>query len=166
MSELSQARLRLLLFLVVLVSTLYPRLVLLGSLPAMDEGYYGWQAREMYDYLVHGRALPASSLNLYPLLLCWLCALPGKTLLWLRAADLVVALASAWLFSKYILRKAGGTYGGLCIAFVFLCAMNMEAVINGGFKNSIAAAWIPIFVALLLYRKGCPATSPRWFFMG
>ena len=36
-----------LLFLVLLVSTLYPRLVLLGSLPAMDAGYYGWQAREM-----------------------------------------------------------------------------------------------------------------------
>lgn len=166
MSELPRARLRLLLFLVLLVSTLYPRFVLLGSLPAMDEGYYGWQAREMYEYLLHGRAFPASGLNLYPLLLCWLCALPGKTLIWLRAADLVVALASAWLFCTYILRKAGGIYIGLGIAFVFLCAMNMEAVINGGFKNSIAAAWIPIFVALLLYRKECPATSPRWFFMG
>lgn len=166
MNEPCRGRLRPLLFLVLLVSTLYPRLVLLGSLPAMDEGYYGWQAREMYEYLLQGRALPASALNLYPLLLCWVCALPGKTLLWLRAADLVVALASAGLFCKYILRKAGRTPLGLGIAFVFLCAMNMEAVINGGFKNSIAAAWMPIFAALLLCRKECPATSPRWFFMG
>lgn len=166
MSEFPKTKLRLLLFLVLLVSTFYPRFVLLGSLPAMDEGYYGWQAREMYDYLVHGRALPAGSLNLYPLLLCWLCALPGKTMLWLRAADLVVALFSGWLFCKYILRKAGAIYPGLGIAFVFLCAMNMEPVINGGFKNSIAAAWIPIFAALLLYHEDCPATSPRWFWMG
>ena len=166
MSRLPRARLRLLLFLVLLVSTFYPRLVLLGSLPAMDEGYYGWQAHEMYEYLLQGRALPAGALNLYPLLLCWLCALPGKTMLWFRAADLVVALVSAWLFCGCILRKSGAPYAGLAIAFVFLCAMNMEPVINGGFKNSIAAAWIPIFVALSLYHEDCPATSPRWYFMG
>lgn len=53
-----RARLRLLLFLVLLVSTLYPRRVLLGNLPAMDESYYGWQVREMYEYLLHCRALP------------------------------------------------------------------------------------------------------------
>lgn len=103
---------------------------------------------------------------MYPLLLCWLCALPGKTLVWLRVADLGVALGSAWLFCRYILRKAGRISPGLGIAFVFLCGMNMEAVIDGGFKNSIAAAWMPIFAALLLYRKGCAPTSPRWFFMG
>lgn len=166
MSECSRARLRLLLFLVLLVSTVYPRLVLLGSLPAMDEGYYGWQAREMYEYLLHGRPLPGGTLNLYPLLLCWLCALPGKTLLWLRAVDFAVALISSWLFCKIVLRKAGTTYAGLGIALVFLCAMNMEPVINGGFKNSIAAAWVPIFLALLLYHKGCPPASFRWFLMG
>lgn len=166
MSEFPTARLRLLLVLVLLVSTFYPRLVLLGSLPAMDEGYYGWQAREIYEYLRHGRGLPDGGLSLYPLLLCWLCALPGKTLLWLRAADFAVALVSGWLFCKVLVRKASHVHVGLAIAFVFLCAMNMEAVINGGFKNSIAAAWIPIFLALLLYQKACPGTSPRWFFMG
>lgn len=58
MSELPRAWLRLLL-LVLLVTTLYPRLVLLGSLPAMDEGYYGRQAREMYEHLMAGLCPPA-----------------------------------------------------------------------------------------------------------
>lgn len=56
-------------FLVIAVSTIWPRLAYLGNVPQMDEGYYIWQAKYIYESIKLGLPLPDTvTLTFYPLL--------------------------------------------------------------------------------------------------
>ena len=152
--------------LVVFVSTVCPRLISLGSFPYMDEGFYAYWAQFIHRSLAQGQGLPdAGGFMLYPLLLSWLCALPGNALVWLRLADMLVAAWAGWLFCRLLVRESRSAVGGMLLAMAFLTAMNLPAVIQAGFKNSIFAAYIPLFLALDLAREK-DERSPSWFAAG
>lgn len=152
--------------LVLFVSTVYPRVLSLGSFPYMDEGFYAYWAQFIHQSLAQGQGLPdAGGFMLYPLLLSWLCALPGNTLVWLRLADMLAAVWAGWLFCRILERESRSAVGGMLLALAFLTAMNVPAVIQAGFKNSIFAAYIPLFLALDQAREQ-DARSQRWFVAG
>lgn len=152
--------------LAVLVSTVYPRAISLGAFPYMDEGLYAYWAQFVHQSLAQGQGLPdAGGFMLYPLLLSWLCALPGNMLVWLRLADMLVAAWAGWLFCRLLVRESHSIVGGILLALAFLTAMNVPIVIEAGFKNSIFAAYIPLFLALEQIREQ-DAHSPRWFVAG
>lgn len=152
--------------LTVLVSTVYPRAVSLGAFPHMDEGFYAYWAQFVYQSLVQGQGLPdAGGFMLYPLLLSWLCALPGNTLVWLRLGDMLAAAWAGWLFCRLLVRESQSVTGGILLALAFLTAMNRPAVIDEGFKNSIFAAYIFLLLALELVRER-DSLSSRWFIAG
>lgn len=150
----------------VFASTICPRMLFLGSFPYMDEGFYAYWAQFIHQSLAQGRGAPdAGGFMLYPLLLSWLCALPGNALIWLRLADMLAAAWAGWLFCRLLERESGSAVGGMLLALAFLTAMNAPAVIQAGFKNSIFAAYIPLFLALDQAREQNPR-SPRWFVAG
>lgn len=152
--------------LAVLISTVYPRTLSLGAFPHMDEGFYAYWAQFVHQSLSQGQGLPdAGGFMLYPLLLSWLCALPGNTFVWLRLADMLVAAWAGWLFCRLLVRESQSVTGGILLALAFLTAMNRPAVIDEGFKNSIFAAYIFLLLALDLVRAQ-DAHSPRWFAVG
>lgn len=150
---------------VLFLSTFYPRIVYLGRFPGMDEGYYAWQAMHFHSFLAAGQGLPPDgTLALYPLLLSWLCWLPGSVFIWLKLADLAAAIVAGWLFCGLLRSLCRNDGLALILAFVFLCAMNMEPVIDGGFKNSIFIAYVPLFAALRLALK--QVENPPWCGIG
>lgn len=150
---------------VLLLSIIYPRIVYLGNFPHMDEGYYAWQAMHIHAFLANGKGLPPDGgLALYPLMLSWLCNLEGSILIWMRIADLLAALISGLLYCMALRKICENEKLALFLAFVFIGAMNIGGVIDGGYKNSIGAAYIPLFLALLLTRDD--ASPIRFFFIG
>lgn len=150
-------------FLVIAVSTIWPRLAYLGNVPQMDEGYYIWQAKYIYESIKLGLPLPDTvTLTFYPLLLSPLCGLPGPGFLWFRIADCLAAIIASFLFCKILQKYAPNWKTALIIGFVFLCAMNEARVIDAGFKNSITAAYIPLFCAILFSLS----QNKRWFVTG
>lgn len=152
--------------LAVLISTVYPRVLLLGEFPHMDEGFYAYWAAFFYQSLSQGQGLPDfGGFMLYPLLLSWLCALPGNTLVWLRLADMLVAAWAGWLFCRLLVRESRSVEGGIFLALAFLSTMNIQSFIDLGFKNSFFAAYIPLLMAVELVR-GQDAHSPHWFAAG
>ncbi len=152
--------------LAVLVSTVYPRVLSLGDFPCMDEGFYAYWAQFVHQSLAQGQGLPdTGGFMLYPLLLSWLCALPGNMIIWLRLADMLMAAWAGWLFCRLLVRESRSVEGGVLLALFFLSAMNAPVVIDAGFKNSIFAAYVPLFLAVELVREQ-DARSPRWFFAG
>lgn len=150
--------------LVVFFSVLYPRLANMGAFPYMDEGFYVWQSMHIGRHILYYHTLPAEgSLALYPLLLAWLSWLPGNSIIWYRFVDMLVATSAAWLFCKILRRESADSWCALAIAFAALCCMNLEPVINAGFKNSFFAAYIPLFTAMWL----CEARGKRrWTSIG
>lgn len=137
--------------LVVFFSVLYPRLAHMDAFPYMDEGFYVWQSMHIGRHLFYYHTLPPEgSLALYPMLLTWLSWLPGNSILWYRSFDMLAAAYAAWLFCKILRRESGDSWCALPIAFAALCCMNLEPVINAGFKNSFFAAYIPLFTAMWL----------------
>lgn len=146
-------------------SVLYPRFLLLGCFPGMDEGYYAWQTMHIHAFLSSGHGLPPDgAIGLYPLLLSCLAYLPGSLLIWLRLADLLCALAAGWLFILFLRALAHNNKIALLLGFIFLCAMNLEPVIDGGYKNSIFMAYIPLFLAMNLTLE--QRTDPPWAGIG
>lgn len=149
--------------LVLIVSTLWPRLVYLAVAPRLDEGFFIWQARFIYESLKLSSRLPdTGTLALYPLLLSPLCALGEPLFLWFRIADGLIAILTAYLFCKILQKLSSSWPIALSLAFIFLCALNLYKVIDAGFKNPIAAAFLPLFGAIMLL---CSVNRKKQFFL-
>lgn len=152
--------------LVVLVGTVGPRLLLLGGLPATDEGVYAYLAQKINIGFDSGAGWPKSGgLSLYPLLVHWVFDLSGNHLVLLRLADLVVAALASWLFFLVLVRESGSRRAGAVIAAFFLLVMNHPVFIQYGFKNSIFAAYIPLLLALLVWQRPTHGTA-TWLLCG
>lgn len=152
---------------VILISTVYPRIVALGNFPHMDEGVYAYWGMLIHQSLAQDQGLPdAGGFSLYPLLCSWVFSLPGMPLLWLRLADMLAAVWAGWLFCRLMVKESGSRVVGLLLSLAFLCAMNRLNVIDAGFKNAIFAAYIPLFLALRLCQKPLRASSPHWYAVG
>jgi hypothetical protein len=138
-------------WLLVVVATLYPRLALLGGLPFTDEGFYGFEAQAIHDSIAAGMGLPDHGmLNLYPMLVSWVFSTGGSPLLLWRIVDMLVAVCVGWLLFRLASRESGDPLAGAVIAAVFSFAMNQQAFVQYGFRNSIFAAYIPLLLAALI----------------
>lgn len=149
------------------LSTVFPRLMLLGGLPATDEGAYAYQAQLMFQSLAGGHGLPDSgTLGLYPLLVSWAFAVPFNTLVLLRMIDLCVAVLSMWLLYRVLAHESGSQKAALFLALIFGFTANQTLFIQYGFKNSIAAAFVPLLLAFHIAQGARAETLQAWWFAG
>ena len=143
---------------VVALCVVLPRALALGFYPYLDEGFYAYWADTIWQNIAKGQGLPDEGLlMLYPALLSWCCALPGKALVWLRGMDMVLSAIAGFLLCRTLWRECGSLPAALAIGAASLAAANTVLVINAGFRNSIAAAFIPLLLAL----EYCRTNSPR-----
>ncbi len=150
-----------------LTATAFPRLMLLGGLPATDEGVYAYYAQLIHASLSAGNGLPGGmTLALYPMTLAWIFALDTNTMIALRMADLIAALAASWLLVCVLAHESKSRIGSALIALVFLFTMNDPAFIQNGFKNSLFAAYVPLLGALLLIRHRAGSDPATWYWAG
>lgn len=154
--------------LVVLIAVGLPRLMLVGGLPATDEGFYAYHAQSIYTSVTTGSGLPdVGPLMLYPLLVSWVFALDANPIVALRLIDLLVAVASGYALFRVLEVESRSRLGSALIAALFLFAMNQTVFIQYGFKNSFHAAYLPLFGALWLGLSAPTiATICRWFSIG
>ena len=151
----------------VIASVLYPRLILLGGFPATDEGVYAFFAQLIHANFAQGRGLlDFGTLQLYPLLLSWVFALDLNHLMLLRVVDMGFALLASWLLYRIMAEESASAVAGAVIAGIFLFAMNQPAFIQNGFKNSIFAAYVPLFAAARLALGPGGGSERRWWMIG
>jgi hypothetical protein len=150
-----------------LTATAFPRLMLLGGLPATDEGVYAYYAQLIHASLSAGNGLPGGmTLALYPMTLAWIFALHTNAMIALRMADLIVALVASWLLVRVLAHESRSRVGGALIALVFLFTMNDPVFIQNGFKNSLFAAYVPLLGAWLLVRHRAGGSRTIWYWAG
>jgi hypothetical protein len=158
-----------LLAIVILAGTVFPRLVVLGFYPATDDGYYTYIAQQIYRSLVDGQGIPDfGGLSLYPMLCSWVFAFDYNPMISLRLIDLGVAMITAFLFYKVLKRLSGSNTGAALITLIFTFTLNNPLFIDSGFKNSITAAFAPLFLALYIGTGAIRSDKPgsAWWMAG
>ncbi|PKO44127.1 MAG: hypothetical protein CVU29_10210 [Betaproteobacteria bacterium HGW-Betaproteobacteria-22] len=155
-----------LLLLVVICSTLIPRLILIGAPPATDEGIYAFNALMIHLNPKPGLLIPdVGTLNFYPMLLSWVFGFEWNHFVALRLFDAVIASIAGLLLYKLIVQESRHQLAGSLIAIATILTLNDPVFIQFGFKNSIFAATIPLLMAILIGIKAQP-TGKEWFGIG
>lgn len=144
------------------------RLMLIGGLPTTDEGVFAYFAQIVHASLAAGKGLPDTGpLVLYPLLLNWVFAFDVNALVALRLIDMLVAMVAGYALYRVIEVESNSRLGAILISLLFLFTMNQPVFIQYGFKNSMFAAYVPLFTALWLGLAAPVGVSARrWITIG
>lgn len=141
-------------FIVIAFATIFPRICLIGGLPKTDEGYYAYWAQLTFNSIEKYHSLANEGpIMLYPMLCSWVFAFSANHIVLLRFIDVFIAIIASLLLYKIIVKESDCVIGASLISFVFLFTMNNTIFINCGFKNSIFAAYIPLFLAIRLEQE-------------
>jgi hypothetical protein len=132
-----------------LAGTALPRLILSGDSPKVDEGEYAFAAQWIHHGLVNGQGIPDSGgLSLYPMLVSWVFYFNYNPIVAVRLVDLCVAVLTSFIFYSMLKKESGNKLGAVLITLIFTYTMNQFVFIESGFKNSIMAAFVPLFLAI------------------
>jgi hypothetical protein len=136
---------------IILAGTVFPRLMLLGIFPVTDEGYYAYIAQQIHHGIASGQGIPDSGgLSFYSILCSWVFSLQYNSIILLRLIDLGAAVLMAFLLYKVLARTCNNNTVAALITFVFIFTLNQLVFIEGGFKNSITVAFVPLLLALYI----------------
>lgn len=153
---------------VITVGVIYPRFVLLGDFPHMDEGLFVFLANQSRHALAAGTPLPTMhGLTLEGALLAWTGYLPGNPAFWLRLWDIVPASIAGWILCLIYRQESGSSLTGYLIALIVICPMNYSGVIDAGYKNQLPVAFCLLFSAYYLVQNPVKVKETwRWFVCG
>ena len=149
-----------------ILTTGFLRLQLLNSLPGSDSGFYTFNAQFIYHVLSNGGTFKNMALSLYPTLTSWVYALDVNQYILLRLIDGLVAIAASIILFKVILKESGNTVFTLILLAPLFILMNDPILIGSGFKNSIWAAFLPLFSALLIWQNSTQEDKYSFYLIG
>jgi len=138
---------------IALISTGFLRLQLFTGLPETDSGLYTFTNQYIYHALINGQDLKGMSLSLYSLMTAWVYGLEVNQFILLRLIDGLVAIAASIILFRVILKESGSTLFTIILVTPLLILMNDSEIVMYGFRNSIWAAFIPLFLALLIWQN-------------
>jgi hypothetical protein len=156
---------------VLLAGTALPRLVLSGDLPKVDEGQYVFAAQWIHHSLANGQGIPDSGgLSLYPMLVSWVFYFDYNPIVALRLVDLCVAVLVSFFFYAILKKESDNQVGAVLITLIFTYTSNQFIFIDCGFKNSIIAAFVPLFLAIRIgqqiVQKEQSEVNNAWWIVG
>ena len=79
---------------------------------------------------------------------------------------MIEAVIATIIFFKVILKESGSTLFTVILMATLLVLMNDSGNIAYGFKNSIWAAYLPLFTALLVWQKSSKADTFSFYVIG
>jgi hypothetical protein len=151
---------------IAIITTGFLRLQLFSGLPEIDGGLYTFVGQYFYYTLINGEALKNMTLNLYPLMVSWVYSLDLNQYILLRLIDGLVAIAASIVLFKVILKESGNTVFTLILTSALLIIMNDVEIIMYGFRNSIWAAFLPLFSALLIWQNSTKHDKYSFYLIG
>ena len=144
-------------FSVAILITGFLRLQLFSGLPNSDDGFYTFSSQLYWESLFALKNLESRPLlgllDLYPFMTSWVFGLEVNQFILLRLIDGLVAITASIIFFKVILKESGSTLFTVILATTLFILMNDIGIIAYGFKNSIWAAYLPLFTALLIWQN-------------
>jgi len=152
---------------VAILTTGFLRLGLFTAIPSGDGGENTFVAQYIYYALSNGEDLKSMMLYLYQMMTFWVFALDVNQYIVLRLIDGLVAVIASIIFFKVILKESGSTL------FTIILVTTLFIVLNGigvglvfGYENSIWAAYLPLFTALLIWQKSSKEDTFSFYVIG
>lgn len=153
--------------LVAIFTTGYLRIHWIPFLPESDGGLYTFFSQYFYTALANGEDIaPSYPIALYSLLTSWVYGLDINQYMALRWIDLCLAVIASTLFFKVIEKESGNLIFSIVTVSAVLIVMNNYSFILYGFRNSIWAAYVPLFLALYLSQTINNKNHYLFYFIG
>tara|TARA_B110000003_G_scaffold202077_1_gene200729 strand:- start:8559 stop:10196 length:1638 start_codon:yes stop_codon:yes gene_type:complete len=151
---------------VAILTTGFLRLQLFSGLPEADGGVYTFASQYIYNHLLAGEAIANTPLYLYQFLTSWVYGLEVNQYVLLRLIDGLVAIAASVILFKVILKESGSNLFTVILMAALLIIMNDIEIILYGFRNSIWAAFLPLFSALLIWQNSYKEDKYSFYLIG
>ena len=151
---------------VAILTTGFLRLQLLSGLPEIDGGFYTSAARHIYLSLTNGDPILSITLHLYQFMSSWVYSLEVNQYVLLRLIDGLIAIAASIILFKVILKESGSTVFTFILMTTLLIIMNDVEIILYGFRNSIWAAFLPLFSSLLIWQNSSKEDTYSFYLIG
>ena len=151
---------------VAILTTGFLRLQLFTALPESDGGLHTFVTQYIYHLLSNGENLKGMVFRLYPIMTSWVYGLEVNQYILLRLIDGLIAVIASIIFFKVILKESGSTLFTAILTTVLFIAMNDIEIIFYGFSNSIWAAYLPLFTALLVWQKSSKGDTFSFYTIG
>jgi len=153
--------------LVAILTTGYLRVHYIPFLPEPDGGLYTYYSQYFYTVLTKGEFISSNyPVALYSLLTSWVYGLDINQYIALRWIDLCLAVTASILFFKVIEKESGSLLFSIVLVSALLLVMNNYSFILFGFRNSIWAAYVPLFLALLVSQNINNKNHFLFYFIG
>jgi len=151
---------------IAILTTGFLRLQLFSGVPEPDGGFYTFNSQYIYYALTNGQDLKTMTLNLYQLMASWVYGLDVNQYVSLRLVDGLVAVAASIVLFKVILKESGSPLFTVILATCLFIIMNDIEIIVYGFQNSIWAAYLPLFSALLVWQNASTEDKYSFYLIG
>ena len=79
---------------------------------------------------------------------------------------MIVAIFAGWLLFRIVETESRSRVGASLISLIFLFTISQPIFIQSGFKNSIFAAYIPLFLAVRLAQRTSRVNDNTWYLIG
>lgn len=153
--------------LVAVFTTGYLRIHLISFLPGLDGGQNTFHSQYFFSTLSNAELIaPGYPVALYSLLTSWVYGLEINQFMALRWIDLCLAVTASILFFKVIEKESDSIIFSVVTVSAVLLVMNNYSFILFGFRNSIWAAYVPIFLALLISQNINSKNHFLFYFIG
>ena len=151
---------------IAILTTGFLRLQLFSGLPSTDDGYYVFASQFYYNNLTNSLDIKDMPLHLFQLATSWVYGLDVNQYVSLRLVDGLVAVAASIVLFKVILKESGSPLFTVILATCLFIIMNDIELIAYGFKNSIWAAYLPLFSALLVWQNASTEDKYSFYLIG
>jgi len=153
--------------LVAIFTTGWVRVHLIPWGPEPDGLHYAFLSQYIYYLLSTGQNISIDvPLSLYSTLTAWVYGLEINQLMALRWIDLCMAVMASILFFTVIKKESTSLSFTFIVLTASLLIMNHNDVIWVGFNNSIWAAYVPFFSALLISQNLKQDSNYSFYFIG
>ena len=151
---------------VAVLTTGFLRLQLFTGLPGSDGGFYTFVSQFYYSHFINSKDLETMMLLLYPLMTSWVYGLDVNQFIVLRLIDGFFAILTSVILFKVILKESANTFFTVILMTALLILMNYIENIGYGFRNSIWAAYLPLFSALLIWQNANKEDRYSFYLIG
>ena len=152
--------------LVAVFTTGWMRVHLIPWGPEPDGAHYTFLSQYIYYLLSTGQSISELPLSLYSTLTAWVYALDINQFMALSWIDLCMAVIASILFFSVIKKESTSLSFTFIVLTASLLIMNHQSVIFVGFNNSIWAAYVPFFSALLISQNLKQDSNYGFYFIG
>ncbi|MDC6484632.1 hypothetical protein PQZ09_01695 [Methylophilaceae bacterium] len=151
---------------IALLTTGFLRLQVIGYPPASDSGIYTFVSQWIYNAISQDIAIKDSKLFLYQFMTAWVYGFEVNQIILLRIIDGAIAIVASIVLIKVILKESGSKLFTIILIIPLLIVMHDLSYVIYGFRNSIWAAYLPLFTALLVSQKLSKRDNLSFYIIG